>query len=136
MQTIISLRIPDKSSIDFSSLALPELHQSSSLLQSFWVVSVSCRERITSIFKSLILHNRLKWVLCPSKTKRVTQKSYVTLRPKRVSKEKREINYKRERNYDSWFIKHTCLLKHRRKKNDGLTWHFLYRKDDNTGEKD
>lgn len=35
MQTIISLRIPDKSSIDFSSLALPELHQSSSLLQSF-----------------------------------------------------------------------------------------------------
>lgn len=27
MQTIISLRIPDKSSIDFTSLALPELHQ-------------------------------------------------------------------------------------------------------------
>lgn len=60
MQTIISLRIPDKSSIDFTSLALPELHQTYPYFNFFGQYPSAGRDRITSIFKSLILHNRLK----------------------------------------------------------------------------
>ena len=61
MQMIISLRTPDKSSIGFNSLALSELHQTSSLLQPYGVVSLTWAEtELLPIFNSLILHNLLE----------------------------------------------------------------------------